>query len=170
MSTDSPAGPSTTARLLHSTMTTLPNVMTSLTQMSRVLLPGSSNSAAAAAGSSGDAGSANPAGTEVAVKKGPKAEDVRIALFAEFLLKEGFHLVALELHQELMERARGPHNIACLNEFFNDADKVEMALADQAAASRASSTLAGVCRSNGRCCHRGLTTQSLSCCGTACGG
>ena len=44
---------------------------------------------------------------------------------AEFLLAKKFHLVALELHQELLEANNGVHNVAALNRFFNDGTMFE---------------------------------------------
>jgi hypothetical protein len=40
---------------------------------------------------------------------------------AEYLLKKKYHLVALELHQELLEGNHGVHSVAALNKFFGDA-------------------------------------------------
>jgi hypothetical protein len=146
MSSDSPA-PSghaqTAGKMLHNAVAAVPTVMNSISQMSLALLP---KSGIPGVGGGSNAAAGTGAAGETMTKKGPKAEDVRISLLAEFLLKENFHLVALELHQELMERAKGPHNIACLNEFFGDPEKLEAALANEVVESKASSTLAGACR------------------------
>ncbi len=41
---------------------------------------------------------------------------------AEYLLSKNLYLVALELHQELLENNNGIHNIGILNSFFGEAD------------------------------------------------
>ena len=159
-----------TARIFHGAVHTIPNVVTSLTQISRSLLPGGGGSGGdGAAGSTSDSASdANAAAVaDAAVRKG---KDVRMGVVAELLLKEGMHLVALELHQELLERGNGSHKVACLNEFFGDSEKLTAVLEDEAIASRASSTLAGVvdeCVPStvwaGLCCVARLVLAPLLC-------
>jgi hypothetical protein len=73
-----------------------------------------------------------------------KPEESRISLVAELLLKENFYLAALELHQELIERARGPHPVQCLNQFFGDPDKLESIIEHEVTSDASvSATLAG---------------------------
>ena len=56
---------------------------------------------------------------------------------ADFLLRERYLLTALELHQELMERAGGMHDVQALNAFFADPTKVDAVVAQESASNPA---------------------------------
>lgn len=43
---------------------------------------------------------------------------------AQYLLNKRYFLVALELHQELLEGNNGVHNVASLNSFFNSPEQM----------------------------------------------
>ena len=67
-------------------------------------------------------GLASTAGTRPV---GGSGRDLDEAQVGEFLLAKKYHLVALELHQELLEANNGVHNVAALNRFFNDGTMFE---------------------------------------------
>ena len=50
----------------------------------------------------------------------PLGSSLSEAGVADFLLSKRYYLAALELHQDLLESNNGVHDVARLNQFFND--------------------------------------------------
>jgi hypothetical protein len=86
-------------------------------------------------------------------------DDSRVA---DYLLSQKLYLAALEMHQELIERNKGAHSVAPLNDFFRDESRIDsLATSESTVDASISSTLAGTFIMALFLCQQSLCCQTL---------